>query len=251
VYRFTSRDVATVAIQLGNKALFISSVYLDITKIVRSPELISLLDWCRSQSTPLVIGMDCNSHSYLYSDMENNRGIERENVVSEYRLEIHNSCLVPTFAGAGPNGTVNNSIIDMTLGMNLPVGFKIKEWKVSGLPSGSDHRNITYTYESTRSEKESTKMGRNYHRADWKKFRSLVNTSKMTAIANGRRWTPLIIELATDRWYSSVNIAFNQVCKPSKIKITGGARIVSLQKENTKIKRSMPTEEVNHRLQTL
>jgi hypothetical protein len=109
VYRFTSRDVATVAIQLGKEALFILSVYLDITKRVRSPELISLLDWCRSQGTPLIIGMDCNSHSYLYSDMKNNRGIELENMVSENGLEIHNSGLVPTFAGAGPNGTLNKN----------------------------------------------------------------------------------------------------------------------------------------------
>jgi hypothetical protein len=47
----------------------------------------------------------------------------------------------------------------------------------------------------------------------------LVNTSKMAAIANRRRWNPLLIEAATDRWYNSVNIAFDQVCKPSKVKI--------------------------------
>jgi hypothetical protein len=104
----------------------------------------------------------------------------------------------------------------MTLSMNLPIGFKIKEWQVSGMPSGSDHRNITYTYEFTRSEKESTKMGRNYHGADWEKFRKLVNTSKMASIANPGRWTPLLIEAAPDRWYSGVNMAFNQVCKPRK-----------------------------------
>jgi hypothetical protein len=128
--------------------------------------------------------------------MENNRGIDLENVVSEYGLETHNCGLVPTFAEAGPNGTFNNSIIDVTLSMNLPIGFKIKEWQVSGMPSGSDHRNITYTYEFTPSEKESTKMGRNYHRANWEKLRMLENTSKMSSIANRRWWTPLLIEAA-------------------------------------------------------
>jgi hypothetical protein len=103
--------------------------------------------------------------------------------------------------------------------MNQPISFKIKEWQVSGLPSGSDQRNIIYTYEFTRSEKVSTKMGRNYHRANWEKFRLLVNTSKMSAIANRHRWTPLLIEAATDKWYNSVNIALYQVCKPSKLKI--------------------------------
>jgi hypothetical protein len=61
-------------------------------------------------------------------------------------------------------------------------------------------------------------MGRNYHRAHWKKFRFLVNTSTMTSIANRSRWTPLLIEAATERWYSGVNIAFNLVCKPSNVK---------------------------------
>jgi hypothetical protein len=40
VYRFMTRDIATVAVQLG----FILSVDIDITKSVRSPELIALLE---------------------------------------------------------------------------------------------------------------------------------------------------------------------------------------------------------------
>jgi hypothetical protein len=45
VYRFMTRDIATVAVQLG----FVSSVYMDITKSVRSAELIALLDFCRHE----------------------------------------------------------------------------------------------------------------------------------------------------------------------------------------------------------
>jgi hypothetical protein len=45
VYRFMTGDIATVAVQQG----FISSVYMDITKSVRSPELIALLDFCREE----------------------------------------------------------------------------------------------------------------------------------------------------------------------------------------------------------
>jgi hypothetical protein len=41
VYRFMTRDIATVTVQLG----FISSVYMDITKSVRSPERLALLDF--------------------------------------------------------------------------------------------------------------------------------------------------------------------------------------------------------------
>jgi hypothetical protein len=45
VNRFMTRDIATVAVQLW----FISSVYMDITKSVRSAELIALLDFCRKE----------------------------------------------------------------------------------------------------------------------------------------------------------------------------------------------------------
>jgi hypothetical protein len=46
-----TRDIATVAVQLG----FISSVYMDITKSVRSPELIALLDFCRKEQKTLLM----------------------------------------------------------------------------------------------------------------------------------------------------------------------------------------------------
>jgi hypothetical protein len=86
------------------------------------------------------------SHSYLFSDCENNLGLEIESLVAEYGLEVHNQEITPTFAGAGLNNTVNYSILDITLSMNLPRLHKIKDWKVSDIPSGSDHRNITFGY---------------------------------------------------------------------------------------------------------
>jgi hypothetical protein len=45
VYRFMTPDIATVAVPLG----FISSIYMDITKNVRSKELLALLDFCRNR----------------------------------------------------------------------------------------------------------------------------------------------------------------------------------------------------------
>jgi hypothetical protein len=70
------RDIATVAVQWG----FISSIYMDITKSVRSPKLITLLDFCRQERKTLIMAIDCNSHSYL----------EIDSLVAEYGLEVHN-----------------------------------------------------------------------------------------------------------------------------------------------------------------
>jgi hypothetical protein len=78
VYRFMTRDIATVAVQLG----FISSIYMDITKSVRSKELLALLDFCRQEDKTLIMAIYSNSHSYLFSDCENNRGLELESLVA-------------------------------------------------------------------------------------------------------------------------------------------------------------------------
>jgi hypothetical protein len=137
-----TRDIATVATQLG----FIASIYMDITKSVRSKELLALLDFCRQEKKTLIMTIDSNSHSYLFSDCKNNRRLEIESLVAKYSLEVHNRGITPTFAGAGLNNRVNYSVLDITLSINLPRLHNIKYWKVSDVPSGSDHRNITFEY---------------------------------------------------------------------------------------------------------
>jgi hypothetical protein len=193
VYRFMTRDIATVAVPLG----FISSIYMDITKNVRSKELLALLDFCRQENKTLSMAIDSNSHSYLFSDCENNCGLEIESLVAEYGLEVHNQGITPIFANAGLNNTVNYSILDNTLSMNLPRLHKIKDWKVSDVPSGSDHRNITFGYVAGASPNKEVRLGRNYHRADWDRFRSLVKTDEMKAITSRQTWSKLIIEETT------------------------------------------------------
>jgi hypothetical protein len=101
VYRFVKQDIATIVVQMG----FISSVYMDITKRVHSPELIALLDFCRQEQKTLIMAIDCNAHSYLFSDCENNRGLEVDGLIAEYGLEVLNRGITPTFTGAGTNNT--------------------------------------------------------------------------------------------------------------------------------------------------
>jgi hypothetical protein len=137
-----TRDIATVATQLG----FIASIFMDITKSVRSKELFALLDFCRKEKRPLSWQYTA-IHILTYSVIVRTTvGIEIESLVAEYGLEVHNRGITLTFAGACLNNTVNYSILDITLSMNLPRLQKIKDWKVSDSPSGSDHRNITFGY---------------------------------------------------------------------------------------------------------
>jgi hypothetical protein len=219
-----TQDIATAAVQLG----FISSVYMDITKSVRSPELIALLDFCREEQKTLLMAIDCNAHSYLFSDCENNRRLEIDGLIAEYGLEVYNRGITPTFTGAGPNSTVNYSAVDITLSLNMPKDHKIEEWKVSNILSGSDHQNITLGYRAGRRASKETKMGRNYHRADWARFQSLLNTNKMQKIAKSEMWTELLIKEMTRQWYDSVDKAFNKFCPLKKIKIKDEADWVIL-----------------------
>jgi hypothetical protein len=156
------------------------------------------------------MAIDCNSHSYLFSDCENNRGLEIDSLVAEYGLEVHNRGITPTFTGAGPNNTVNYSILDITLSMNLPRLHKIKNWKVSEVPSGSDHRNITFGYVAGAPLTKEVRLGQNYHRADWDRFQSLVKTDKIKAIITRQKWSKLIIEEIPSQWYASVDPALKK-----------------------------------------
>jgi hypothetical protein len=165
------------------------------------------------------LAIDCNAHSYLFSDCENNRGLEIDGLIAEYGLEVHNRGITPTFTGAGPNSTFNYSVVDITLSLNMPKDHKIEEWKVSNIPSGSDHQNVTFGYRAYGHALKETKMGHNYHRADWARFQSLVNTNKMQKIAKRETWTELLLEEMTRQWYDSVDKAFNKVCPLKKIKI--------------------------------
>jgi hypothetical protein len=69
-----------------------------------------------------------------------------------------------------PSTKPNSSILDITLSMNLPRLHKIQNWKVSEIPSGSDHSNITFGYVAGAPLTKEVRLGRNYHRADWDEF---------------------------------------------------------------------------------
>jgi hypothetical protein len=165
------------------------------------------------------LAIDCNAHAYLFSDCENNCGLEIDGLIGEYGLEVYNRGITPTFTGAGQNRTVNYSVVDITLSLNMQKDHKIEKWKVSSIPSGSDHRNVTFGYRAGGLASKETKMGRNYHRADWVQFRTLVNTNKMQKIAKRETWTKLLIKEMTKQWYESVDKAVNKVCPLKKIRV--------------------------------
>jgi hypothetical protein len=142
-----------------------------------------------------------------------------EDIIVSYGLMVHNQRYMPTFTGAGQNGTINQSFIDVTLSMGL--AQEVTDWCVDSLPSLSDHRNISFTLKfKARSRPEKvTKMGRNFHKANWAKFKETVNTGCMPEIAERQVWTPRHIEAACQKWYSPVLRAFNTVCPSTKIKV--------------------------------
>jgi hypothetical protein len=104
--------------------------------------------------------------------------------------------------------------------MNLLSNYKIKNWKVSDVPSGSDNCNVTFEYDAGAPSTKKVKLGRNYHRADWERFQSLGKTDKMKAITSRQMWIHQLIEETTSQWYASVDPAFKKVCplKPIKVK---------------------------------
>jgi hypothetical protein len=129
---FSSDDCTVAALTCAGCTIWVCLVYLDIKKPVKG-SWVKVLDAARKASMPVLLGIDSNSHSYLYGDRENRRGLEMEDIIVSYGLKVHNRGNMPTFTGAGQNGTINQSFIDVTLSMGL--AQEVTDWCVDSLPS--------------------------------------------------------------------------------------------------------------------
>jgi hypothetical protein len=85
----SSDDCTVAALTCSGCTIWVCSVYLDIKKPVKG-SWVKVLDAARKASMPVLLGIDLNSHSFLYGDRENRRGLEMEDIIVSYDLEVHN-----------------------------------------------------------------------------------------------------------------------------------------------------------------
>jgi hypothetical protein len=212
--RYSSRDITTC---LWKKCpitpeIYICSVYLDINYKEDSflPKgMIKLVNYCNIHKKPLIISMDCNSHSEIWGLETNQRGEFLEDYIFSNNLNVENVGKVPTFIGRECE-----TVIDITLSCNFN---GIKNWKVSKKLTLSDHRLISFEIELK--QKVIKKLILDTKTADWKKFTDELDkiNYKLPEIIN-KEW----LDEACQTFVDNIKITLK---KSSKFKAINNTRV--------------------------
>ena len=114
---------------------------MDINFEVNHGKFVKLVDKCNHDSTPLVIGMDSNSHHPLWGSADTNvRGEDLSELFISKNLMVMNWGSEPTFKRQGAE-----SVIDITVMNNAALNvLNLTDWHVGSEPSMSDHRYINF-----------------------------------------------------------------------------------------------------------
>ena len=164
---FINRDLTAVKVKLNiegrDREVVFGSVYLPYEeKTPPDQSLHKLLQFCAGNKLQAVLGLDCNAHHVVWGSSDTNkRGECLLEFILNYNLDILNRGNDPTFI------TSNRSeVIDITVSTQL-ISKNIKNWRVDGRPSGSDHQNIHFEINSN------IKIDRRFRdplKTNWKKF---------------------------------------------------------------------------------
>ena len=162
--QLSDRDTTVIVTKINRRTTLIASVYMDyhVNDPVVQPNLTKIMEYAKDKGYATMLCIDTNCHSTLNGNETNKRGEALEDFIANYKLEIENIGLQPTFKTKW--GT---SIIDLTLSKQLSV--TIDRWEVSQDYNGSDYNTITF---SLKTEKQSTKPEYQYHKADWETFKN-------------------------------------------------------------------------------
>ena len=209
VEEFTGEDIATVAVSINNKMIYVSSVYLDINFPVRNILLTALVEKTNRKGIPLLVGLDTNAHSSLWgSEDTNSRGEEMEDFILENNLHILNEGQCPTF-----KTTRAATIIDVTLANQLAMQtICFNNWHVEERESLSDHKYISL---QCASHPETTERKRNFRKADWSAFSTTTEVAIiLTKWEDNSEGTDAAAEVnrLTDTLYEVIEKGLDRAC---------------------------------------
>jgi ribonuclease HI len=172
---FCNRDVVAVAVAgRGQKICVYASVYMPGDTDRPPPDIIELLvDYCRAENLPLIIGADANSHHTGWGSSDTNvRGENLMDFIVTNDLQINNIGSSPTF-----RTNSRAEVLDITVSTAHLIGH-VKGWKVMPNIYMSDHLCIRF---SVSFETERLRPKRNAKNTDWDKFKLSFNDSQFSS----------------------------------------------------------------------
>jgi len=125
-------------------------------------EIVRLVNYCRREKLPLLIGCDANAHRDIWgSSDKNQRGECLLEFIINSKQEIGNVGTTPILVTR-----VRDKVLDVTLISRSLKPYFI-DWHVSLEESMSDHRNILFKLQAN---KDCSKPTRNPRKANWEKY---------------------------------------------------------------------------------
>ena len=213
MHEFTDDDISVGSIEGGilDNPVIIASIYLDYNYTTILPKMDELVQFCSSNNKRLICGIDCNAHSGLWGCRENNgRGDELEEYIFEKELYVHNTGYEPTWSRVMRDGTVQSSIIDITISMHME--DDIHYWRVSDEATFSDHRMLRFEVGQSRSSKITC---RNFAKANWVKFGKYIDTNLNDCPS---LTSETILEESISHLYDVIEGALDLACPKLKVK---------------------------------
>ena len=142
----THQYATTIAGNINNQKVVISSIYLHHKQTPTPGWLTDIIQYSKQNKYGLIIGTDCNAHSNLWGPEPKHkdpRGEKLEEFILTHNLKLENLGTTPTFRNSR-NFTSN---IDITLSYNLQT--PISNWQVHDNTNNySDHNTICLLYTS-------------------------------------------------------------------------------------------------------
>lgn len=209
VPEYSARDIQTCLIEGKGFKMYFCSLYLHTEMAVDMPIWIRLIKFCRDTQSKLLIGTDSNAHSFWWGcKNENPRGLILENTIMRENLTLHNVGSTPTW-----HNKINDSVIDLTLSIG---NIHIENWRVAPGESFSDHRILEYNVVNGNTPAPAETLGRNYMKANWTTFQSIMSEIQPNAQSE---WSEDTLESSSAYFYEYINSALDKVCPVKKIKV--------------------------------
>ena len=194
----STRDCAVAMVRHDERNILLVSMYLDSSIPIAEQEFMDVvMNYCDEHDCGVVLAMDSNAHSDLYSDVESDeRGEHLEEFIFRHSLFVANTGNIPTFETARAS-----SIIDVT----LVRGVTVRDWEVSQYYNASDHNSIYFMIVV---DIQQPKEFRPWHSADWNEFtRSLDGGYVIPETMTIKKLDKLVAYM-----YSRLNTALDIAC---------------------------------------
>lgn len=200
----TNKDCVTALLTAGDRRLLLSSIYMDIKKPVEQGIYKKLMDYAKNKSYDMLMGIDTNAHSHLFSRDSNKRGEDLEDWIMANDLKLENIGMTPTF-DTFRDGKRLCSVIDITLSKSSKPDL-VTDWHVDTGYNGSDHKTIKMKIEGRNPEQMKI---RRWNKGDWTRFKNGLARVK---IKYPKTITKKNLDLLVAQVYRKINKWLNKTC---------------------------------------